>query len=268
MFTGEKMNLRYTFACLKKSRHLTAALCTLALSGVYASASPITFVGHDIVTTTTSAHPNSSAAAASFFTAASAIGTVSTITFESAPLGSFSSLTAAPGVIVTGTDINGNNQTIRNTSNSPAFPTLDGFNTTPGGANFIEVQAGTVTFTFATPTQFFGAYLTGVQNFFPDEDITFSDGTSEFIDVPESGTSGSVGAVDFVGFTDAGKSISSITIDAGSANTGADYIGIDDVSYQSATNTTSSVTPEPDSIVLVLTGCLGLAAGIRRRLFV
>jgi hypothetical protein len=172
---------------------------------------------------------------------------------------------AAPGVTITGTDINGNNQTIRDTSNSPSFPTLDGFNTTPGGAYFLEVQAGTVTFTFATPTQFFGAYLTGVQTFFPSEDITFSDGTSELISVPETGTSGSVGAVDFVGFTDAGKSISSITLNAGNAAQGADYIGIDDVSYQSFASTTSAV-PEPDSIALLITGGLGLAAALRRRL--
>jgi hypothetical protein len=248
------------------ARHAAALFAVLTCSGVYASASIITFTGEDIVSTTTSPHPNSAAAAASFAAAAGLIGTVSTITFESAPLGSFSSLTAASGVTVTGTDINGNNQTIRNTSNSPSFPTLDGFNTTPGGASFIEVQAGTVTFSFATPTQFFGAYFTGVQNFFSGEDITFSDGTSELISIPETGTSGSVGAVDFVGFTDAGKSISSITLNAGNANTGADYIGIDDVSYQSAA--VNSTVPEPDSIALMLTGCLGLAAGIRRRWFV
>jgi hypothetical protein len=259
------MNLQHGCSCQKRARHFAVALCVFALSGVYASASTITYTGEDIVATTTSPHPNSSIAAANFATAAGAIGTVSTIDFESAPLGSFSSLTVAPGVSVTGTDLSGNNQTIRDTSNSPSIPTLDGFNTTPGGANFVEIEGGTVTFDFATPTQFFGAYFTGVQDFFTDY-VIFSDGTTQVIDLPEAGTSGSIGAVDYVGFTDAGRSISSITINAGNSEEGADYIGVDDVSYQSAPTTT--VTPEPDSIVLVLTGCLSLAAGIRRRCFV
>ena len=214
------------------------------------------------MSTTSSPHPVSAAAAASFAAAAGLIGTVSTVTFEGAPLGSFSSLSAAPGVTVTGTDFNGNNQTIRNTSNFPVAPTLDGYNTTSGGANFVEMVGGTLTFTFATPTQFFGAYFTGVQNFFPGEDVTFSDGTSELINVPEASTSGSVGALDFVGFTDAGKSISSITINAGSPAAGFDDIGVDDVSYQGPI----SLSPEPDSVVLVITGCLSLAAAVRRRL--
>jgi hypothetical protein len=247
----------------KGARHAAALLCVLTCSVVSAFASPVPFVGEDIMPTTTSAHPLSAAAAASFAAAAAGIGTVSTITFESAPLGSFSSLTVAPGVTLTGTDTNGANQTIRDTSNFPSGPTLDGYNTTPGGANFLEVQGGTVTFTFATPTQFFGAYLSGVQNFFTDV-VTFSDGTSESINLPETGTSGSIGALDFVGFTDAGKSISSITINAGSNAAGFDDIGVDDVSYQSAAVTNSAV-PEPGSIALMLTGGLGLAAALRRR---
>lgn len=236
----------------------------------YASASDITFVGQDNVATTTSAHPTSAAAAASFAAAAAGIGTVSTITFESAPLGAFSSLLAAPGVTITGSDVNSSNQTIRDTSDFPAAPTLDGFNTTPVGANFLEMQGGTVTFTFTNPTQFFGAYFSGVQSavFFADT-ITFSDGTSESISIPGVGTSGSIGALDFVGFTDPGKSITSITINAGipgDPGAGFDDIGVDDVSYESAAST--STVPEPDSIALMLTGCLGLAAGIRRRWFV
>lgn len=259
------MNLQRGFACQNRARHFGVVLCVLALSGVGASASTITYTGQDIVSTTSSPHPNSSAAAASFAAAAAGLGTVSTIDFESAPLGSFSSLSVASGVTLTGSDAFGNNQTIRDTSNSPTIPTLDGFNTTPGGANFLEMQGGSATFTFATPTQFFGAYFTGVQNFFTDY-VTFSDGTTQVIDLPEAGTSGSVGAVDFVGFTDAGRSISSVTVVAGNPELGYDYIGVDDVSYQSAP--VSTVTPEPDSIVLVLTGCLSLAAGMRRRCLV
>jgi hypothetical protein len=263
------MHLKYGFAGQKKVRDLAALLCVLVFSGVYASADTI-FVGQDNVATTTSAHPTSAAAAASFATAAAGIGTVSTINFESAPLGAFSSLLVSPGVTITGSDVNSSNQTIRDTSNFPSGPTLDGYNTTSGGANFLEMQGGTVTFTFANPTQFFGAYFSGIQSavFFADT-ITFSDGTSESISIPGVGTSGSIGALDFVGFTDAGKSITSITINAGipgDPGAGFDDIGVDDVSYESAASTPT--VPEPDSIALMLTGCLGLAAGIRRRWFV
>jgi hypothetical protein len=266
------MHLQYGFACQKRVRQFAALLCVLASSGVYTSASLITFTGQDNVAATTSAHPNSAAAAAGFATAAAAIGTVSTITFESAPIGSFSSLTAAPGVTITGSDVSLSNQSIRNTSNFPAGPTLDGFNTTSGGANFLEMQGGTVTFTFTTPTQFFGAYFSGIQSavFFADT-VTFSDGTTESISIPGVGTSNSVGALDFVGFTDIGKLITSITINAGLPGVpgaGFDDIGIDDVSYMSSSVVTTSAVPEPDSIALMLTGCLGLAAGIRRRWFV
>lgn len=259
------MNLQPTPASQRRARHLAVVLSVFALPGLSAFASTITYTGQDIVSTTSSPTPNSNAAAASFAAAAAGLGTVSTINFESAPIGSFSSLAVASGVSLSGSDINGDNQTIRNTSNSPTIPTLDGFNTTSGGANFVEMQGGTVTFSFATPTQFFGAYFTGVQNFFSDY-VTFSDGTTQVIDLPEAGTSGSVGAVDFVGFTDAGKYISSVTINAGNYQDGADYIGVDDVSYQSAAST--APTPEPDSIILMLTGGLGVAGAIRRRLSV
>jgi len=120
------------------------------------------------------------------------------------------------------------------------------------------MMGGSVTFTFATPTQFFGAFLSGVQNFTQDT-ITFSDGSSQTIDVPEAGTSSSIGELVFVGFTDAGKSISSVTVNAGT--NAFDDIGVDDVRYQSATST----VPEPGSMALLLIPCLiVLALKVRR----
>jgi hypothetical protein len=236
---------------VKNKGRFALVLGALALTAVSLSAGTVTYTGEDLGVGGSGPLPNSTAAYNSFYGAASGIGNVSLINFESSPLGSFSSLSAAPGVTVTGTDFFGNDQTIRDTTNSPAFPTLDGSNTTPGGANFVEVQGGTLVFSFASPISFFGAFLTGVQDFTQDT-INFSDGTSTTILIPEAGTSSGVGAVDFVGFTDAGKSISSVTVFAG--NTGFDDIGVDDVSYQSA----ASPTPEPGSVVLMLTGCLAL----------
>jgi hypothetical protein len=199
----------------------------------------------------------SSAAAANFDTAAAALGIVGLITFESAPLGSYTTLTVAPGVSISGTDVNGANQSILNVSDFPPAPSLDGFNTTPGGSKWAEMVGGTLTFTFANPTQFFGAYFSGVQTYFFSDVIQFSDGTSQTVSIPGAGTSGSVGALDFVGFTDAGKSIASITINTGNHAAGWDDIGLDDVRYQ-------ATTPEPGYTVLMALGCVGLALGYRR----
>ena len=42
-------------------------------------------------------------------------------------------------------------------------PFSSGFNTTPGGSNFLTFPEGFATFTFAAPTNSFGFFLTGVQ---------------------------------------------------------------------------------------------------------
>jgi len=233
---------------MKKSRLL--ALVFVSAFAFIGRADTV-FTGADLgVLPSSPSGPNSTAAATSFDTAAALLGNVSTITFESAAVGSFTSLTVAPGVTISGSDADGNHQSINNAPDS-AFPSLDGYNTTSGGSNFVEMMGGNLVFTFATPVQFFGAFLSGVQDFFQDT-ITFSDGSSETIDVPETGTSSSVGELVFVGFTDAGKSISSVTINAGTPTAGFDDIGVDDVRYQSA----ASSVPEPGSVILLLTVCL------------
>jgi len=252
-------------AQLRSASCIAAAVCALALTGVSASASSITFTGEDLTAGPGALHPLSSAAAASFTSAASLLGTVSTINFESAPVGNFSSLVIAPGVTISGLGSNLSSSVPQSINNNydHAFPSLDGFNTTPGGANFVQVNGGTITFTFATPTDFFGAYFSGVQTYFYPDNLTFSDGTSETISIPGAGTNGSTGALDYVGFTDAGKSITSITLTASNVAIGADYIGIDDVSYDSGP--VSTATPEPSSLLLLGTGLAGLAGLTAKR---
>jgi hypothetical protein len=220
----------------------------VGLMSGHAHASLSTFVGEDIQPFPGSpVRTNSDAAAAAFQTAALTVGSVGIITFESAPLGAFTNLSVAPGVTVNGTDLNGNPQTIRNTTNFPPNPTLDGSNTTAGGSQFVEMLGGNLTFTFANPTQFFGAYLTGVQTSFFADTVTFNDGSSQSITLAGAGTSSSVGEIAFVGFVDPGKLITSVSVVAGMPGTGQDFIGVDDVAFQSV--------PEPSSLTICAIVC-------------
>ena len=115
-----------------------------------------------------------------------------------------------------------------------------------------------MTFSFAAGVQFFGAFITGVQSTFFNDTLTFSDGTSQTISI--TNPSAMAGGVTFLGFTDAGRSITSLTINAGTATTGADFIGVDDVTYQ------ATAVPEPASSLLVGTGfVLGTTTTLRRR---
>jgi hypothetical protein len=108
---------------------------------------------------------------------------------------------------------------------------------------------GTATFSFSQGTDGFGAYLSGVQN--GGETINFTDGTSQSVAIPNPDF---LGGTDFVGFTDAGKTIASITI-----NVNNDIVGVDDVRY-----ITSSV-PEPASLALLGGALIGLALTRRRK---
>ena len=230
-------------------RRIAMTLVGLGLMAGQGQAGLVTYIGEDLHP---SANPTertkSDAAAASFRTAALSLGTVSTINFESAPTGNFSSMTVAPGVVMDGSDLNNNPQTIRNTTNFASYPSVDGSNTTAGGSKFVEVFGGSLTFFFAQPVQSFGAFLTGVQtNFFPDTlFVEFSDGTNTTIVLSGAGTSSNVGETAFIGFTDAGRSISFVSVLAGSPSVGEDAIGVDDVSYQF----TAAAVPEPSSMAL------------------
>src|SRR4051794_173351 len=77
-----------------------------------ANASIVVYSGLDVGANSTDPRPNSNAAASSF---SAAVGSSTLITFESSPVGTFSSLVVSPGVTLTGNDyVNSNTQSIRN----------------------------------------------------------------------------------------------------------------------------------------------------------
>lgn len=227
-----------------------AVVITLAtgIAGA-AQAAIVTFSGAD--NGAAACHPpacvNSDAAAAVFDAAAGPHGL---ITFEGLPLGPFGSMTVAPGVTVTLTGAEPGFGGIQNTNQHAGTPL--GFNTTLGGSEWLQAWPNfnspgeTVTFTFATPVDAFGAYLTDTQVGFPGPiTVTFNDGSFQSLPVMKNDDTG--GAL-FFGFTDLGASISSISFNTGATGDTRDIWGIDDVRF-------AAVVPAPligHGVVVVL----------------
>ena len=225
---------------MAKTRSIVLAMFLLVFTlATSANAGITTYSGFDIGANAPGV--NSNTAAAQFDAAAPGD---SIITFESAPLGSFTSLIAAPGVTLTGIDYYGNLQTIRNTTD--CGNALCGGNTTLGGSQFLYVYGGTATFTFASPVTSFGAYISGNQ--VQGINLSFDDGSSQQVLLPYDYDNG---GFSFVGFTDT-SAFSSVTVDAAFPH--GDFISVDDVRYGAF-----SRVPEPSSLLLLASGLAGLA---------
>jgi hypothetical protein len=206
----------------------------------------VVYSGSDVANST-DPRPNSDAAAASFDAAASGLGPLSLIDFESAPLGLFNNLAVAAGVTMDGLDAFSVDQEIRNTPVGPPDG-LWGYNTTVAGSQFVGMTSGYLTFSFSTPVHSFGAYISGLQLDYTT--IDFSDGSSQTVPVPNP--SSTDGGIAFVGFTDAGLPISAITI-----TTIGDILGVDDVRF--------GQVPEPSTFVLAFVALVGLLAWRQRK---
>lgn len=202
--------------------------------------------------------PSSDAAANSFDATARSLGTLSTITFEDLAVTANPSLDIAPGITATWFN-NGGNTIVDVNSQTVAQSIGLGYNTTPGGRLFAQVayaypdytQPVEVTFTFATPIQAWGAYFTGVGTADGSTIVQFSDGTLQTQSVFGPAT----GGVSFLGFTDPGKLISSITVlQTPVGGAAADIFGIDDMRYVSS-------IPTP----ALLPGLVGVGIAVLRR---
>ena len=230
-----------------KMRTIGAIIVLLALIALpaIASAAIVTFSGQDDGAPVVGPFPNSVAAQTAFTAAAGVLGSLNTITFENLAVGYYTPFTAAPGVSVSynGTDYGSGLSGISNTT----IGNLYGFNTTTGGSQWFGFPGGSATFAFTNPTQSFGMYLTGLETIATSSvTVSFNDGTSQVLSSPVNPD----GGAQYFGFTDAGASIVSITINNIPSST--DYIdawGIDDVTFNG-----SAAVPLPGAVLLFRCG--------------
>ena len=153
---------------------------------------------------------------------------------------------------------------ITSTTGSNPYGRNYGFNVTPGGSHYLELDVtmsaspASVTFNFTSPIQAFGAYAGGVgtAGVLGNTVVAkFNDGSSQQYTLV--GAPSANGGMMFFGFTDPGAQIMSVTIEeAGSFGFIDDSFSLDDIRY--VTNGAAPPTPNASSIPTLSTW--GLAA--------
>lgn len=205
------------------------SIIMLSMISLSANAALVTYIGSDDNVQSLADMTNSNIAANDFDTAT---GSLNTFDFESAVPG---------GLTISGGSI---------TDNS-GCGALCGFNVTPAGSLFSLIVGGNITFTFDTPIDSFGFYVTGLQaSLVPQQTVTYFDGSSAVFNFPAANDGGGA----FIGFTDIGRSITSVTL-----NLTNDVVAIDDIRYG------VSAVPVPAAVWLFGSGLVGLVGASRRK---
>jgi hypothetical protein len=237
-----------------------AVLCAAPLS-----AGPITYSGVDAAVGPGGARPNSAAAEAAFKTAiAGASGTPGTVDFELATPGYYTNFNVGSIKFT----LNGVTNTAgAGVSTDTEDPAVLGYNTTAGGDTFLRVvpifDIGTVTvdIDFQKPTEYFGAYFTGLGTAAGDLYFDFNNGSPQSLSVP--GTSG--GGVRYFGVTSFGEPFQVMRLSLLNVFGSRDIYGIDDITGGGVKNgDVTNPVPEPGTLLLTGIGA-GIAALKRRR---
>lgn len=222
---------------VKSGLLIGAAVAVMALTCASADAAPVIYSGFDGGwNAAPPVGPNSLASEQAFVTAT---GASNPITFAngSVPSGVSVSIYNPYGV-----------SSISNTGvGSCGFALCGG--DTDGNGWFLYQYGGSSTFTFKKPVSSFGAYFSGLQT---GDTIDWTDSTgAQSITIPVDYYSGGMA---FVGFKDAGQSITSVTV-----NSPGDIIGVDDVLYA------GGGVPEPATWAMLILGVAMIGFAARRR---
>lgn len=211
-----------------KSKALFAGMAgALALSAGAAQAQVVTYSGYDLGTSAPGA--NTLAAQSAFL---AATGSPEIIDFESA---------LPSGVTIVGGSV---------LTTPPGAPKYWGSNVTPGGSHYLDFL-GDVTFSFTAPINSFGLVMGGLQG--PNTISWTNSSGSQQISVAQAGGSGFA----FLGFTDFGESITSITV-----SSPGDYDGLDDVRFGLVN---AGAIPEPATWAMLVLGFGVIGGSIRSR---
>lgn len=210
--------------------------------------------------------PNSDAAQSAFLAAVSG-SSPSTLTFESIPVQYSNVINLTTMTLFQVGTINQGNAGGTNVADSAIL----GYNTTSGGSTFLrifpEFGIGTAgaRFVFNTPVEFFGAYFTGLGTAAGALTVEFDnrDATGSYA-LPVTG--GSLGGVNYLGFTTFGAPITEVSmVLRGVVGSTRDIYSIDDITTGLVAKYQPEV-PEPSTYLMMSGGLVGLA-WLRRRRF-